>query len=29
VIATAESVVFEWLRDARNEHFKALSAMVR
>lgn len=29
VIATAESVVFEWLRDARHEHFKALSAMVR
>ncbi|MCC6715381.1 MAG: hydrolase [Gammaproteobacteria bacterium] len=29
VIATAESVVFEWLRDARHGHFKALSAMVR
>lgn len=29
VIATAESIVFEWLRDARHEHFKALSAMVR
>lgn len=29
VITTAESVVFEWLRDARHEHFKVLSAMVR
>jgi nicotinamidase-related amidase len=29
VIATTESVMFEWLRDARNEHFKTLSAMVR
>lgn len=29
IIATAESVMFEWLRDARNEHFKTLSALVR
>ncbi len=29
VIATAESVVFEWLRDARHTHFRALSAVVR
>ncbi len=29
VIANAESVVFEWMRDARHEHFKAISALVR
>lgn len=29
VVASTESVVFEWLRDARHEHFKAISALVR
>jgi nicotinamidase-related amidase len=29
VIITAESVVFEWLRDARHPQFKAVSAQVR
>ena len=28
-ILDAESVLFEWVRDARHEHFKALQAMVR
>jgi len=29
VVANTESVVFEWLRDARHEYFKAISTMVR
>jgi nicotinamidase-related amidase len=29
VITNTESVVFEWLRDARHEHFKAISALLR
>jgi len=29
IVTNAESVVFEWLRDARHEHFKAVSALVR
>ena len=28
-IVDAESVLFEWVRDAKHEHFKALQAMVR
>ena len=29
VIANSESVVFEWLRDAGNEHFKSLQALLK
>jgi len=29
VVSNTESVVFEWLRDARSEHFKAISALLR
>lgn len=29
VVANTESVVFEWLRDARHEQFKAISALLR
>lgn len=29
VISNHESVLFEWLRDARHEHFKAISALIR
>jgi nicotinamidase-related amidase len=29
VVTNTESTVFEWLRDARHEHFKALSALLR
>jgi nicotinamidase-related amidase len=29
VVANYESVVFEWLRDAAHEHFRALSKLVR
>jgi nicotinamidase-related amidase len=29
VVTNTESVVFEWLRDARHEQFKALSALLR
>lgn len=28
-VTNTESVVFEWMRDARHEHFKAISALVR
>lgn len=28
-VTNTESVLFEWLRDARHEHFKAISRMVR
>jgi nicotinamidase-related amidase len=28
-VTNTESVVFEWLRDARHEHFKAISALLR
>ncbi len=29
IITNTESVIFEWLRDARHEHFKTLSALLR
>jgi nicotinamidase-related amidase len=29
VITNTESVLFEWLRDARHEHFRAISALVK
>ncbi len=29
VVSNAESVVFEWLRDAGHEHFKAVSTLLR
>ena len=29
VVCDAESVVFEWMRDSRHEHFKAIQALVR
>lgn len=29
VITNAESVLFEWLRDARHEHFKNISTLIR
>jgi len=29
VVANTESIVFEWLRDARHEQFKAISALVK
>ncbi len=29
IVANTESIVFEWLRDARHDRFKALSALVR
>lgn len=29
VVANTESIVFEWMRDARHEQFKAISALVR
>ena len=29
VVSNAESVIFEWLRDAGHEHFKAVSALLR
>lgn len=29
VVTNTESVVFEWLRDARHEHFKAISTLLR
>jgi len=29
VVTNTESVVFEWLRDARHEHFRAISALLR
>ena len=29
IIANTESVVFEWLRDASHEHFKAISKLVK
>jgi nicotinamidase-related amidase len=29
VVTNTESVVFEWLRDARHEHFKGISALLR
>jgi nicotinamidase-related amidase len=28
-ICNAESVIFEWLRDSRHEHFKAISALIK
>lgn len=28
-VTNTESVLFEWLRDARHEHFKAISALLR
>ncbi len=29
IVTNTESVVFEWLRDAANEHFRALSKLIR
>lgn len=29
VAASAESVIFEWLRDAKHEHFKTIAALLR
>ena len=29
IVTTAESVVFEWLRDARHAHFKEIAAMLQ
>lgn len=29
VVTNSESVLFEWLRDAANEHFRALSKLIR
>lgn len=29
ITTNTESVLFEWLRDARNEHFKMVSALIR
>lgn len=29
VISNTESIMFEWLRDAKHEHFKAISALLR
>ncbi|MGP8244480.1 MAG: hydrolase [Bryobacteraceae bacterium] len=29
VVTNTESVLFEWLRDARHEHFKTISALLR
>lgn len=29
VVTNTESVLFEWLRDARHEHFKALSRLIK
>lgn len=29
VVTNHESVLFEWLRDARHEHFKAVSALIK
>jgi nicotinamidase-related amidase len=29
VVVNSESVIFEWLRDAGHEHFRALSKMIR
>jgi nicotinamidase-related amidase len=29
VVTNSESVVFEWLRDAGNEHFRAISKLIR
>ena len=29
IVTNSESVIFEWLRDAAHEHFRALSALIR
>jgi Amidases related to nicotinamidase len=29
IISNTESVLFEWLRDARHEHFRTISAMIK
>ena len=29
IVTNTESVLFEWLRDARHEHFKKISALIR
>ena len=29
ITCNTESVIFEWLRDARHEHFKAIAAMIK
>ena len=29
IVTNAESLLFEWLRDARHEHFKKISELIR
>jgi len=29
IVTNTESILFEWLRDARHDRFKAISALVR
>jgi len=29
IITNTESVVFEWMRDARHEHFRKISALLK
>jgi len=29
IITTTESILFEWMRDAKHEHFKTISALIR
>ena len=29
IITSTESVLFEWMKDAKHEHFKSISALIR
>ncbi len=29
IVTTTESVLFEWLKDAKHEHFKSVTALIR